>query len=133
MICSGKIPPSRIDLHRVYFRRRSQLQFEFGSCVTPPSPENADTADVARWFASEVQPHERMLRAWLRDRFPKLTDIDDLVQESYARLIRARASGKVANAKNYLFATARNAVFDLVRHNAALRVESIEEISSLSV
>ena len=57
-------------------------------------PSRSEQAD---WFAAEVQPHESSLRAWLRGRFPTLTDVDDLVQEAYARLLRAQASGKVRN------------------------------------
>lgn len=88
---------------------------------------------LARWFAEEVQPHEAMLRAWLRGRFPTVTDIDDLVQESYARLFRARAAGQVRNARNYLFATARNLALDLFRHDRAIPFEPIGESSGLSV
>lgn len=66
-------------------------------------------SEAARWFAEEVQPHESSLRSYLRRVFPRLPDIDDLVQESYARLIRARAAGKVSFAKAFLFTTARNA------------------------
>ena len=43
---------------------------------SPPSPK----ADSARWFAEEVQPHEPALRAYLRGSFPKIDDVDDLVQ-----------------------------------------------------
>jgi DNA-directed RNA polymerase specialized sigma24 family protein len=68
-----------------------------------PNPEHA------RWFAEEILPHEPRLRAWLRGRFPTRTDIDDLVQETYARLFRARSAGEVRNARNYLYAVARNA------------------------
>jgi DNA-directed RNA polymerase specialized sigma24 family protein len=52
------------------------------------------------------------LRAYLHARFPALRDIDDLVQDTYVRLLRAHAVGKVAHAKSYLFATARNAALD---------------------
>jgi RNA polymerase sigma-70 factor (ECF subfamily) len=89
--------------------------------VDSPSP------DTARWFAEEVEPHEPMLRAWLQHRFPTRNDVDDLVQESYARLLRARAAGPVRNARNYLFATARNAAIDLFRRERCLPTESIEE------
>ena len=59
------------------------------------SPPDSDTArlpaqTIARWFADEVKPHERSLRAYLRSVFPGFPDVDDLVQESYVRLIRAR-------------------------------------------
>ena len=47
--------------------------------------------DSDRWFAAEVQPHEAMLRAWLRARFPTLGDTDDLVQETYSRVLQLRA------------------------------------------
>lgn len=36
-------------------------------------------ADHTRWFFEEVQPHEPKLRAYLRHRFPTLTDVDDIV------------------------------------------------------
>ena len=62
---------------------------------------SAPEANLARWFTQEVQPHEPALRACLRQHFPSLSDIDDLVQESYARLIRARLAGTVAEARSY--------------------------------
>jgi RNA polymerase sigma factor (sigma-70 family) len=83
--------------------------------------------DQARWFAEEVQPHEKMLRAWLRTRFPSLTDTDDLVQESYARLIRAREKGSVKNTKSYLFTTALNAALDLIRRRKVVSFEHVAE------
>lgn len=96
--------------------------------VGPPG-----TSGEARWFATEVQPHESKLRGWLRLQFPRLTDIDDLVQEAFLRLIRARASGKVKNSKTYLFATARNAALDLFRRNRVFAPEPVEKIDELHV
>jgi RNA polymerase sigma factor (sigma-70 family) len=90
-------------------------------------------AGLTEWFAREVQPHEPKLRAWLHARFPALTDIDDLVQESYARLLRARQVGQVENAKSYLFATARHAALDLFRRSQIVSIESVEEVGDLSV
>jgi RNA polymerase sigma factor (sigma-70 family) len=90
-------------------------------------------SDDIRWFTEEVQPHESTLRAWLRNRFPSLTDTDDLVQESYARLWRAREAGRVMNARNYLFATARNAALDLFRHEKVVPMTSITEMQGLRV
>lgn len=101
---------------------------------TPPPDSNpAFDHNTARWFTEEVQPHEPMLRAWLRARFPSLTDTDDLVQESYARLIRARANGQVRNAKNYLFKTALNAALDIVRRTKVVSFERVGEYDTLSV
>jgi RNA polymerase sigma-70 factor (ECF subfamily) len=70
--------------------------------------EKQSAANQTRWFADEVQPNEPLLRAWLGSRFPSLHDLDDLVQESYLRLLRARARCKIRSAKAFLFAVARN-------------------------
>lgn len=74
----------------------------------PASPQS-------RWFTEEVQPHEPALRAYLHRRFPGARDVDDLVQESYLRVWRAREIGPIASAKAYLFTTARHLALALFR------------------
>ena len=87
-------------------------------------PESNDTV----WFAEHVLPHEPMLRAWLRSRFPGLGDLDDIVQEAYARLLRARRNGTMENPKAYLFAVARNLATDHFRRNRGQDMNSLTEI-----
>ncbi len=83
---------------------------------------------------AEVQPHESRLRHWLRRRFPWLTDVDDLVQDSMAKILRARSEGRVgSHARAYLFQTARNAAYDQARRNNVVSIESVAEMASLSV
>jgi RNA polymerase sigma-70 factor (ECF subfamily) len=89
--------------------------------------------DHSRWFTDEVQPHESALRAYLRGRFPGLPDVDDLIQETYARLLRAKVAGKLQEVRPYLFATARNAAIDLARHKQVAATDSLGNIEQLSV
>lgn len=65
--------------------------------------------------------------------FPALPDIDDLVQESYARLIRAREAGRVSYAKAFLFTTARNAALDLFRRRQIVRIDGVTDLAALPV
>lgn len=74
---------------------------------TPSTSEPSPVADQTRWFTEEVQPHEIALRGYLRSRFPSI-DADDVVQESYFRLLKARTKGTIALSRAYLFAVARN-------------------------
>jgi RNA polymerase sigma-70 factor (ECF subfamily) len=98
------------------------------------SPDvSSHNAEQTRWFVEEVQPHESALRAFLRVRFPTVADLDDLVQESYARLLRAHAAGQVRNPKSYLFTTARNAAFDLFRRRATITLEPLASVETSSV
>lgn len=90
-------------------------------------------AETARWFEEHVRPHEAGLRAWLRSRFPALADADDLVQDSFIRLLRARQSGTVENPRAFLFATARNAALDHYRHSRVVAMESLAGAEASSV
>jgi RNA polymerase sigma-70 factor (ECF subfamily) len=90
-------------------------------------------SDSARWFAEQVQVHEGALRSWLRGKFPALTDPDNLVQESLARVWRARITGKVSSPKALLFTTARNLALDQLRRRQVVGIDSIAEIADLPV
>jgi len=70
--------------------------------------------ETAQWFQKEVQPHELSLRSYLHG-IAARADIDDLVQESYRRLLRARDAEHLRSPRGLLFATARNAARDLFR------------------
>lgn len=98
------------------------------SSLSAVSPSN-----LSRWFAEEVQPHEPALRAYLQARFPSLADHDDIVQESYVRLLRAQAAGYVRCAKAFLFTTARNVALDLLRRRRVVPIEAVTDFKELSV
>ena len=87
-------------------------------------------SERSRWFAEQVQPHEPELRAYLRHRFPHTGEVDDLVQESYLRLLRTPNPGRIESAKAYLFATARNLALALCRRP---RIFSSEPVTDYAV
>jgi RNA polymerase sigma-70 factor (ECF subfamily) len=77
--------------------------------MSPPNPEQTN------WFMEEVHPHESALRAWLHHQHSGLCahDLNDIVQESYLRLLRARAAGKIGHARSYLFGIARHVALEI--------------------
>ena len=89
--------------------------------MPPQAPE------IAQWFSTQVQPHEGVLRAWLRSQFPDGTDIDDIVQESFIRLLRARQTEVVRSPKALLFVTARNLMLMQFRHRRVAREDSLTD------
>ena len=82
-----------------------------------------------RWFSEEVKPCEPALRAYLLKRFPSLPDHDDLLQETYTRLLRARETGRLTYAKAFLFTAARNVAIDMFRRRRTVQHEAISEFA----
>jgi len=84
-------------------------------------PENTEEGS---WFAEHLLPHEAMLRGWLASRYPTGVDIDDVIQEAYFKVLKARKKEPVKAPKAFLFATARNLALNVVRF-AKVRGEDI--------
>ncbi len=101
--------------------------------VLYPVRVNTERTEQARWFEREVHPHESALRSWLRRLFPSVSDVDDIIQETYVRLIRARSEGRVSHAKAYVFTTARNFAFDLFRRKRVVSIEGVADLDRLPV
>ncbi|HRE07776.1 MAG TPA: RNA polymerase sigma factor [Opitutaceae bacterium] len=88
---------------------------------------------MAQWFVREVQPHEAALRAYLRVRFPSIKDIDDLIQETFARILRTRTGVPVRSPKALLFTVARNTAIDQLRREQIVRIDGLADLEQLPV
>ena len=93
-----------------------------------------DDAARYRWIAAHILPCEPELRGWLRRRLRALndSDIDDLVQEAFARIWAADFSS-IRNGRAYLYATLRHLLAEYARHRRIVPIELLGEIDSLSI
>ena len=84
-------------------------------------------------FLDDIKTYEGPLKAYLIKQFPTLSDVEDVVQESFAKLIKAHAEGRVKEPKALLFTIARNTVYDLFRRNQVVQFESLTQNPCSSV
>lgn len=103
--------------------------------MTPPSSARSQTpqADHARWFSDEVHAHEAQLKAYLRSSFPRVRDVDDVVQESYLRIWQARMARPIASARAFLFQVARHLAIDVLRQGRAASFGDLPDFSPSAV
>ncbi len=86
------------------------------------------TADTKDWFQRQVHAHDATLKAHLRRSFPNLRDVEDVVQESYLRIWRARARQPIESARAFLFQVARRVALDWVRKERNSPVAAVSEV-----
>lgn len=98
-----------------------------------PAPAPAADSDQTRWFADEVYAHDSQLRAYVRSKFPAIRDVDDVVQESYLRVWRARLARPIASAKAFLFQVARNLAIDAAREKSTSTIDTLRDLAALDV
>jgi len=87
-----------------------------------------------RWIASHILPYEREVRNWLRRHVHTLTndDMDDLIQEAYARLWLVDFT-QVSHGRNYFYTTVRNLLLLHARRARIVPMERLGEIESLRI
>jgi RNA polymerase sigma factor (sigma-70 family) len=87
-----------------------------------------------RWIANGILPFEQEIRRRLRRASYSLTpqDVDDLVQEGYARLWQSDFS-EVENPKGFFYSIIRHVWLDQIRRARVVPIDRIEESASLYV
>lgn len=85
----------------------------------------------ALWLSRHVLKHEPALRAWLGRRRIAGLEIDDIVQETYARLIAVKQVEGIGNVKNYMFQTAYSVVVSHVRRAKIVPFETVTDLEQL--
>jgi RNA polymerase sigma factor (sigma-70 family) len=92
--------------------------------------------DQARqqWVATQILPHEGEVRGWLRRHVHRLTpaDVDDLIQEAYARLWLVEFS-HIVSGRSYLFTVVRNLLIEQARRARIVPMERMGEIDALRI
>jgi RNA polymerase sigma factor (sigma-70 family) len=88
----------------------------------------------ARWIAAHILPYEHELRLWLKHHLNILnaTDVDDLVQEVFARIWAADCSS-IRNGRAYLYATVRHLLTEQARHNRVVAIQLLGELEALNL
>ncbi|MDP3072947.1 MAG: sigma-70 family RNA polymerase sigma factor [Opitutaceae bacterium] len=89
--------------------------------------------EAARWFAKEVHAHDSSLRAYLRGSFPAVKEVDDVVQESYLRIWKARTGHPIACARGFLFRVARNVAINLLNRERNSPLVPVKDLAALAV
>lgn len=92
---------------------------------------NADLADA--WFVQEVLPLEAALVRYLKRNWRDESEIADLRQEVYVRVYDKARGSIPAQAKAFVFMTARNLLIDRMRRLRVVSIEAVSDIEALHV
>lgn len=87
-----------------------------------------------RWIADHILPWEFEVRRWLSRYIRSLSghDIDDLIQEAYARLWSSDFS-RVRDPRKFLYSVVHNVLHDQLRRARVVRIESVAEAGALEI
>lgn len=85
----------------------------------------------AEWFARNILPHEPKVRFWLQRARWSQEEIEDLVQEAYAR-IAAHPFEQVHNPPAFFFQTVRNLAVTAIRRGRVVSMIAVADIDRVA-
>jgi RNA polymerase sigma-70 factor (ECF subfamily) len=97
------------------------------------SSDRASNAEQNRWFAEHVYSQDPLLKAYLRSSFPSIRDVDDIAQESYLRIWKARAAHPIDSVKAFLFKISKHLAINQIRRQRVSPIDPVTDLSSLIV
>lgn len=87
----------------------------------------------AIWLGKHVLPHEPALRAWLQKRRLTGLDVDDIIQETYTRLISAESIDNIRNPRSYAFETAKSVIYTHLRRAKVVPMTAVADLDALGL
>ncbi|PXA93690.1 RNA polymerase subunit sigma-24 [Caulobacter sp. D5] len=82
----------------------------------------------ALWLSRNILPHEPALRRWLLKRRQPPADIDDLIQESYAKISGLKSVAHIDHPKAYFFQTAQSLILRQARRAKVIPIGAMESL-----
>ena len=88
---------------------------------------------ASAWFLREILPLEAVLMHYLRQNWRNPSDLPDLRQEVFARVLQAARERIPDNPRRFLFASARNLLIDLVRREQVVPMETFGDFEAFDI
>lgn len=90
------------------------------------------TSERALWLGRNILCHEAALRLWLSGRRIDGLEVDDVIQEAYARIATLETVEGIQNPKAYLFQTANSLVINHIRHASVVSIRAVADLDEVA-
>jgi RNA polymerase sigma-70 factor (ECF subfamily) len=92
-----------------------------------------DIRERAQWLARNVLPHEPVIRTQIKRVRVAGLEIDDVIQEMYARILNVPSLDSIRYPRQYAIQTARGIIIDYLRRSRVVSIVASGSLEQLDV
>lgn len=89
--------------------------------------------DVVEWVTSNFLPFEAELRVTLRRVCASPAEVDDVIQETYYKVLQMASMDHVREPRGFLVRISKNIVIDRMRRDAIVSIEAMANLDALEI
>jgi RNA polymerase sigma factor (sigma-70 family) len=89
--------------------------------------------DVVEWVTSNFLPFEAELRGMLRRVCASPAEVDDVIQETYYKVLQMASMDHVREPRGFLVRISKNIVIDRMRRDAIVSIEAMANLDALEI
>ena len=89
--------------------------------------------EISTWFEQEVRVNEPILRTYLSHNESEPADVDDIVQETYRRIIEVKKKQTIRSPKGLLMTIAKNVSRDRIRKKYVSKTFYVADFENINV
>jgi RNA polymerase sigma factor (sigma-70 family) len=89
--------------------------------------------DVVEWVTSNFLPFEAELRGMLRRVCASPAEVDDVIQETYYKVLQMASMDHVREPRGFLVRISKNIVIDRMRRDAIVSIETMANLDALEI
>jgi RNA polymerase sigma factor (sigma-70 family) len=89
--------------------------------------------DIVEWVTSNFLPFEAELRVTLRRVCASPAEVDDVIQETYYKVLQMASMDHVREPRGFLVRISKNIVIDRMRRDAIVNIEAMANLDELEI
>ena len=91
----------------------------------------ANLQQKSDWLGRHIMPHEPMLRLWLKSRELRGLEIEDIVQDTYTRILSLPSFDHITSPRTYAFQVASSVMMDHLRRLKIVSIDAVADVDAL--
>lgn len=90
-----------------------------------------DYGAKADWLGRHILPHEAMLRRWLTSRELQGLEVEDIIQDTYTRILSLDVFDHITSPRTYAFQVASSVMMDYLRRQKVVAFDTVADVDAL--
>ena len=89
--------------------------------------------EIVTWVRFHVIPYEAEIRRWIGAVYYEKSEIDDIIQDIYFKLLKLDSVAHITDPRAYLYQAARNAIAGRLRRKRIVSIRNVQDLDELGV